>query len=116
MTHEVEKLLGDMLERSRYLLELSGKRSLEEMEADRVLRSAVERELMVLGEALYLLREESPATAERIGHWREIIAMRHKLVHGYSKSAPVVLREIIADDLPSLVTQLEQMLLDSDNK
>lgn|SRR5690606_19285960 len=110
MTPEARKLLDDMLDRARYLCELAQQRPLEEMETDRMLRSAVERELMVLGEALYVLHGIEPATAERIDDWREIIAMRHKLVHGYSKAAPVVLREIIKDDLPPLVTHIEKML------
>lgn len=52
MTPEARKLLDDMLDRARYLCELAQQRPLEEMETDRMLRSAVERELMVLGKAL----------------------------------------------------------------
>ena len=110
MTPAEKKYLADMLERARFLVRLAGERSLAEMPADRVLRSAVERELMVLGEALYLLHEASPQVAERIDRWREIIAMRHKLVHGYSRIDPRILQQVVENDLAPLVGQLEQML------
>jgi len=110
MTPNARKYLDDMLERARFLAQLSQEESLIDMETNRLLRSAVERELMIVGEALYLLNSESPETAQQINSWRDIIAMRHKLVHGYSTVAPPIMQDVIENKIPSLIAQLETML------
>lgn len=112
MTPPARKYLDDMLERARYLVELSTVRNLRDLESDRVLRSCVERELMVLGEALYLLHGDTPEIAEEIDAWRDIIAMRHKLVHGYSTVAPSILRDVIVNELPPLIVKLDELVAD----
>lgn len=61
MKVEPKKYLYDMLDKARYLVALSHERSLDDMDSDRVLAAAVERELMIVGEACYLLNERSPA-------------------------------------------------------
>ena len=110
MTPRAKTYLDDMLDRAQYLVQLAAERSLDEMEEDRLIRSSVERELMVLGAALYLLHNEAPEIAEQINQWREVIAMRHKLVHGYATVAPAIMRDVIASDLPLLIQQLTNMI------
>jgi uncharacterized protein with HEPN domain len=59
-------------------------RSFEDYLADDVLRWAVERRLMIVGEALTVLRRIAPGTAARIPGLPQIIAFRNILVHGYA--------------------------------
>lgn len=99
-----------MLERAEYLVQLSKTRDLSEMETDRVLLSAVERELMVLCEAMFLLNDYDPETAARVPDARKIIATRHKLVHGYSTIQPTVLQTIVLTDVPTLIEPLKQLI------
>jgi uncharacterized protein with HEPN domain len=51
---------------------------------DIVLRSAVERQFEILGEALGQLARLDAALAARIPKLREIVAFRNLLVHGYA--------------------------------
>lgn len=110
MTPKAKKYLGDMLEKARALVDLPAQRSLDDLEQDRWLCAGVERELMIIGEALYLLSQDSPDIAAQVPHAQEIIAMRHRLVHGYSTVLPPILIEVVENDLPPLIERLEAML------
>ncbi len=47
--------------------------------------------------------------------WRDIVGMRHKLVHDYLQVNFDVVWDTATADLPPLICQLEAMLADSDN-
>lgn len=102
-----------MLEKARFLIALSQERSLDDLESDRLLCAAVERELMIIGEATYLLSETEPEVLVSIDHYREIIAMRHKLVHGYSTVLTPILRHTVENHLQPLVDQILAILDES---
>ncbi len=57
---------------------------LVEYEADVLRRSAVERQLEILGEALGRLRRVDPETAALVPDVNRIIGMRNVLAHGYA--------------------------------
>jgi uncharacterized protein with HEPN domain len=57
-------------------------RSFDDYLADRLLRSAVERQLEIVGEALNRLAKEVPALAARIPDLRPAIAARNVLIEG----------------------------------
>jgi uncharacterized protein with HEPN domain len=52
-------------------------------ESTRTLRSAVEREFTIVGEAVNSLSRLDPALAARISHARKIVGFRNQLVHDY---------------------------------
>ncbi|TDE92626.1 DUF86 domain-containing protein [Occultella glacieicola] len=55
----------------------------EQFFADLLLRSAVERQLEVLGEALVRLRHDDLETADRIPNLHKMIGMRNVIAHEY---------------------------------
>ena len=72
---------------------------------DRLTRQAVERNFIIIGEAVNRLRSHDPVVAARISANPEIIGMRNVLIHIYDdidylrvwstieKSVPILLRE-----------------------
>jgi uncharacterized protein with HEPN domain len=50
-----------------------------------MLRSAVERQLETVGEALAQQARTDPAAASQISEYQRIIAFRNILIHGYAK-------------------------------
>jgi uncharacterized protein with HEPN domain len=55
-------------------------------ERDDLLRSAVERQLEIVGDALGKLRRVDPATAASIRDIERIVGFRNIVVHGYATS------------------------------
>ena len=110
MRLEAKKLLEDV----RYAAELiqqfvAGKR-LADYEADPMLRSAVERQFEIVGEALNPLRKTDPDTADRIRHSSRIIAFRNILIHGYDMVDHEIVWDVIETHLPVLRRQVEALL------
>jgi uncharacterized protein with HEPN domain len=110
MQRDPRKYLFDMLDRAQFVTELLRTKSLDDLMNDRVLRSAVERELSILGEALMQLNSVAPDLAHQIDQWREIIGFRNVLVHGYGVLNMQTIWETVRDDLPRLIQQVESLL------
>ncbi len=67
---------------------------------------------MALGEALIQLHRVNPEIAERIDQWNDIMGFRHVLVHGYDILDMEIIWDVVKDDLPQLIEQLDSMLSD----
>ena len=68
--------------------------------------------MAIIGEAAYKLTKEFIASHPEVP-WRDIINMRHVMVHGYYQINPSILWETINNDLVSLKEAVEQYLKDS---
>ena len=83
---------------------------MHELETDRAFRSAVERELIIVGEALFQLRQIDPETAARVPEVNRIIAFRHILVHGYGAIEIELVWSVLTSKLESLMRDVERIL------
>lgn len=110
MPHRPEKFLEDMRRAAEEIAEFTKDKTLEDYRGDSLLRSGVERQFQILGEALYQLEKFFPDVAESIPSCRDIINFRHILVHGYDKVLADVVWGIVVRKLPQLRTSLSQML------
>jgi len=110
MTRSREKLLFDMLDACRFLIEFSAAGSLDRLRQDRPFRDVVERELQNIGEALFQLRSIDASTASSIPEHSRIIGLRHVLVHGYDAVDANVAWHVVKVKLPILRTELEALL------
>ena len=104
-------LLRDMLDYARRAAAAVGTRSRKDLDADPVLAAGLERFLEVIGEAASRLSDETRAAAPRVP-WREIIAMRNRLVHGYFAVDHDILWTVVHGDLPALISELEKLAED----
>ena len=102
--------LHDMLEACRFLLEFTTGKSIADYKADRGFRSAIERELQIIGEALIQLESSAPDVAAMISEREQIIHFRHVLVHGYHSLKPQLVWDVIQEKLPVLRSELEALL------
>lgn len=75
-----------------------------------MLRSAVERQLEIVGEALRQLLQQSPDLEGTFHGAPEIIAFRNRLAHGYADLDHAVVWGVVEEDLPPLVEQLTTVL------
>jgi uncharacterized protein with HEPN domain len=108
--HDPEKYLFDMLDSCSFLLEFTQNKTVQDYQRDRAFRSALQRELQIIGEALMRLEREYPEWAEKIPEYRHIIGFRHILVHGYDQLNPETVWNIVETKLLGLKEQVESLL------
>lgn len=89
-------------------------RSLSDYAGDSQLRSAVERQLGIAGEALIQLRRADPETAARISDYEQVIAFGHHLMHPYWDIRVEVVWNITQRDVPVLIREARGLLAEGD--
>lgn len=82
MRRDPRALLWDAREATLAIAAFIAGRTIEEYLADRMLRSAVERQCEIIGEALNQLRAVAPGIAASVPDLRRAVAFRNLLIHG----------------------------------
>lgn len=77
---------------------------------DDLLRSAVERQFEIIGEALNQLSKIDTVTVEKISHYQQIISFRNILIHGYADIDDHLVWSIIETKLPLLKREITTLL------
>jgi uncharacterized protein with HEPN domain len=75
-----------------------------------MLRSAVERQFEIVGEALNRLSGEDAALAAQIPELGRIVAFRNILIHGYAEIDDALVWQVVTDKLPELEGVLAELL------
>ena len=103
-------LLWDALHAGRLVQRFVDGTTFDEYDTDDLLRSAVERQLGIVGEALNKLTKVDPITAAELDELPRIVGFRNVLVHGYATVDNHLVWRIIEDHLPALLDRLEELL------
>jgi uncharacterized protein with HEPN domain len=98
-----------MLDHAREAVALAEGRTRADMDSDRLLELALVRLLEIVGEAASRVPQEDRALYPDIP-WPQIVGLRNRLIHGYDAVDNDILWQIVAHDLPPLVTALEEIL------
>jgi uncharacterized protein with HEPN domain len=85
MEHDPRAWLWDVQQAADKIAAFVQDRDLADYLADPMVRSAVERQLEIIGEALNRLSQAAPDIVRRIPDVRRAIAMRDALIHGYAE-------------------------------
>jgi uncharacterized protein with HEPN domain len=107
---ESAKLLWDAREACRLVREFTAGRTLDEYKDNALLRSGVERQLEIVGEALRRLSRMDPETASRIPELESVVGFRNVLAHGYDAVSDRVSWDIVQRHVPALLSVLEGVL------
>jgi uncharacterized protein with HEPN domain len=110
MVRKDEALLLDMLLACQKIQDFTKNLSEDDFKNNALVQSAVIREFQVLGEAARMMSDAGKETYKNIP-WEKIAGMRNKLIHEYFDIRLNVVWETIRDDIPSLITQLEAVVL-----
>ncbi len=101
--------LWDMLDAARSIQEFTQDAVFNDYAGNKMMRSAVERQLEILGEAA---RRVSDGFKE--GHpgvpWRQIVGLRNLLAHEYGDIRDERVWQIVSGDLPSLIDDLKPLV------
>ena len=77
---------------------------------NKLLRLAVERSFEIIGEAVSQLAKLDPDLAQRISDWRDAIAFRNILIHGYATIDHDIVWRVINNSLPALRQSVAKLL------
>ena len=101
--------LRQILSHSREAVQVSQGKVREDLDSDRLLNLALTRLVEVIGEAANRVPEEVQEQYPDLP-WLQMIRTRNRLIHGYDSVDFDILWAILKKDLPSLITQLEEIL------
>jgi uncharacterized protein with HEPN domain len=100
--------LGDILEAITRITEYTSEYSWDRFISDRKTQDAVIRNLEIIGEATKRLSSEFRTTHTDIP-WREMAALRDRLIHNYFGINTEILWEIVQHDLPAVLPELTKI-------
>ncbi len=102
MQPDSSKYLFDIRRAARLIEGFCAGRSFENYVADEMLKSAVERQFGVIGEALARLAKTDSLVAGQVTDFPRIIAFRNILVHGYATVDDRIVWGVVETSLPGL--------------
>ena len=101
--------LCHMLDAAEDALSFAEERQRQDLDTDRQLVLAVVKCVEIIGEAAGRVSPEGQSEVPDLP-WREIIAMRHRLVHAYYDINLDVVWSTVREDLPPLADALRRAL------
>lgn len=111
MSHRDDSVrLRHMLDYAEEAVKFSAGRNRTELDSDRLFSLAMVRLVEVIGEAAARVSDEVRRRHPQIP-WNQIVGARHRLIHGYDQIDGNILWDILTFDLPPLVEQLRQTLV-----
>ncbi len=98
-----------MIDAARDAVEITAGKSRDDLEREKVLALALARCLEIVGEAASRVSPETRDSLPEV-EWRKIRQMRNILIHAYASVDYDIVWQTVRDDLPGLITTLEQVL------
>ena len=85
-------------------------RTFQEYEQDLFFRSAVERQIEIIGEAARGISDTFKTAHPQIP-WRPIMAQRHRLAHEYGEIDDSLIWKVATVHVPALIPQIEPLTI-----
>jgi uncharacterized protein with HEPN domain len=98
-----------MRESAQRAVALCRGRTRAELDTDEMLGLAVTRLLEIIGEAANRISAAEQARHPTI-QWSDILGLRHRLIHGYDSVDYDIVWQIVIEDLPLLVSELDAII------
>lgn len=115
MRREVAARLWDAVQAGQAITDFVAERTARDLSGDLMLRSAVERQLEILGEALGRLRTDDPETARQVPDLARIVGMRNVIAHQYGDVDGEILWVAVTRRVPELLSVLRSLLQEADS-
>jgi uncharacterized protein with HEPN domain len=106
--------LWDVVQACEQVRQFTAGLTLDDYLADTLVRSATERQLTIVGEALAQAVRHFPEVTDQISHVRQIIAFRNRLVHAYLEIDDMTVWGIVQSFVPHLLAEAKALLADLD--
>jgi uncharacterized protein with HEPN domain len=110
MPRDARAYLADVIEACDAITVAVRGVDLAEYERNRLVRSSVEREFIIIGEAVAALARIAPGTFEAITRARRIVDFRNRLTHEYPTVDNALVWAIVEHDVPVLRRECAALL------
>ncbi|MGH3621014.1 MAG: HepT-like ribonuclease domain-containing protein, partial [Sciscionella sp.] len=97
MPPDPRKYLWDALHAAQLIHDFTQDQSFADYQSHAMLRSAVERQFEIIGEALNQLAKTDPKAAAHIPELPRIVAFRNILIHGYTTVDDALVWQVLVD-------------------
>lgn len=116
MRPDPRKYLWDALQATERLDTFRKGKSFADYQTDDLLKSAVERQFEIVGEALNQLSKADPDLATQVPDLPRIVAFRNILIHGYAMVDDAIVWQVLTERLPELERILNALLASLDDR
>jgi uncharacterized protein with HEPN domain len=110
MPRDVRAYLADIIESCEAISAAVSGIDVDAYRSNRLVRSAVEREFTIIGEAVLALSRNAPDVFERISQARRIVDFRNQLTHEYPNVDDTLVWAIADRDVPVLLHECSALL------
>ena len=110
LNRRIRNYLRDIYQAAQAVRRFAMGRTEEDYLADRMLRSAIEREMTVICEAMRELDRTAPEITARFTGYRDIIRFRTFLVHLYMEIDDEKAWGFVEEDIPTVAAEAEDLL------
>ncbi len=115
MPRDARAYLADIIDACEAIKAAISGLDLESYQSNRLVRSSVEREFIIIGEAISALSHRSPGLFDDIGHARRIIDFRNQLTHEYPNVVDSIVWAIADRDVPVLCEECRSLMASLEN-
>lgn len=112
MELEVKKLIYDLDQAIDLITNFTSGKRLTDYQGDVLLRSAVERQFEIIGEALNRLKKVDLGMLARISDYQRMIGLRNVLAHGYDIISDEIVWDIVEHKLSGLRQEMDDIKRD----
>jgi uncharacterized protein with HEPN domain len=110
MGRDANAYLYDIIQSCHNIRTFAANIDFQTYEADLLIKSAVERQFIIIGESLHRIHRFDPVMYNHIPHAERIIGFRNILVHGYDIVSDQLVWEIVQSHLSEFVEVCDQLL------
>ena len=107
--HDADLRLRHMLDAAHEAVQMAQGKTRADLDAYRPLNLSLVRLLEIVGEAASRVPADERTKCPNIP-WTQIVGLRNRLIHGYDSVDFDILWQIVTQDLPPLIAELEGRL------
>lgn len=109
-TRDVDSFLYDVLGAIESIQKFTHEKTFDHYLTDDLLRSAVERQLTIIGEAIAKLNKADASLAHELLDSPQIIAFRNRIIHNYGQIDHAIVWGVISAKIPLLSARVRDLL------